>query len=66
MLIVKKDNLVRKVETHISKSYLMVKKLGEGSFGEVFLVKHKQLKVERALKVVHKYEKPHSNAIDEL
>ncbi len=43
---------------------MIQKKLGEGSFGEVFLVIHKQLKVERALKVINKYSKPHSNAAD--
>ena len=45
---------------------MIIKKLGEGSFGEVFLVQHKQLKLLRALKVIQKFDKPHANAADQL
>lgn len=44
----------------------MHKMLGEGSFGTVYLVMHKQLKVYRALKVINKNKKSSSNPIDEL
>ena len=46
--------------------YLLDRKLGEGSFGTVFLVTHKQLKVQRALKVINKKSRSSSNPIDEL
>ena len=45
---------------------MIIKKLGEGTFGEVFLARHKQLKVDRALKSIMKYDKPTGNAADEL
>jgi hypothetical protein len=64
VVVVRKDHLVRKWNSDISKTYFVDKKLGEGSFGEVFLVTHKQLKVKRALKVIKKFEKPHANAAD--
>ena len=60
----RKDNLVRKWSSDVTKVYMIIKKLGEGSFGEVFLVQHKQLKLLRALKVIQKFDKPHANAAD--
>jgi serine/threonine protein kinase len=63
-VVVRKDTLVRKWNSDVTKSYLILRKLGEGSFGEVFLVRHKQLKILRALKVVMKFDKPHANAVD--
>ena len=42
--IVRKDNMVRKWSSDVTKTYMIIKKLGEGSFGEVFLVRHRQLK----------------------
>jgi len=54
-VIVRKDNLVRRWNSDVTKSYFILKKIGEGSFGEVFLARHKQLKVDRALKVVNKW-----------
>lgn len=64
--MLRKDALVRKWSTDVTKSYIIDKKLGEGSFGEVFLVTHKQLRAQRALKIINKYSKPHANAADEL
>jgi serine/threonine protein kinase len=46
--------------------YLLDRKLGEGSFGTVFLVTHKQLRVQRALKVISKKSRSSSNPVDEL
>lgn len=60
----RKDTMIRKWNADVYQSYIVLKKLGEGSFGEVFLVQHKQLKVLRALKIIAKFSKPHANAVD--
>jgi serine/threonine protein kinase len=58
--------LVRKWDCAVGDVYLLDRKLGEGSFGTVFLVTHKQLKVQRALKVINKKSRSSSNPVDEL
>ena len=57
---------MRKLSGEINGIYLMDRMLGEGSFGTVYLVTHKQLKVQRALKVINKTSRSSSNPIDEL
>ena len=58
--------MVRKWDCSVGDVYQLDRKLGEGSFGTVFLVIHKQLKVQRALKVINKKTRSSSNPIDEL
>ncbi len=58
--------MVRKWDCAVGDVYLLDRKLGEGSFGTVFLVTHKQLKVQRALKVINKKSRSSSNPVDEL
>jgi len=57
---------VRRWTNDFRKCYLIERKLGEGSFGQVFLVIHKELKIKRALKVIYKTVKPNANPQDEL
>lgn len=63
-MIIRKDQLVRRWTNDFRKSYYVDKKLGEGSFGDVFLVTHKELNIKRALKVIDKAVRPNSNPQD--
>lgn len=58
--------MIRKRECSVQDVYMVNKKLGEGSFGTVLLVTHKQLKIKRALKIIDKQTGSSSNPIDEL
>ena len=53
------------VEEYFNKQYEVLKFLGEGSFAEVYLVKHKFLKDKRAMKIIKEPLKDDSN-IDEI
>lgn len=64
--VMSKESLVRKWNCAVGDVYRLDRKLGEGSFGTVFLVTHKQLKVQRALKVISKNLRSSSNPADEL
>ena len=50
-----KDFLVQENSQDPYESYNLIKYLGEGTFGQVFLVQHKQSQDLRALKVINKY-----------
>lgn len=41
---IKKENLVRKQDKHVSLYYDIEEVIGEGSFGKVYKIKHKKLK----------------------
>ena len=64
--MINKEKLVRKWIGSIDDTYIIDQKLGEGSFGTVFLVTHKQLKVKRALKIIKKSSKSSSDPKDEM
>lgn len=46
--------------------YVITGKIGEGSFGTVYRVKHKVLKLERALKTIKKRGDGHFSSFDEI
>ena len=46
--------------------YAVCGKLGEGTFGTVYKVKHKTLNLERALKMIKKRDKSHFSAFEEI
>lgn len=46
--------------------YTITGKIGEGSFGTVYKVKHKALKLERALKTIKKRSASHFSSFDEI
>lgn len=48
------SNLVLLNNNSISKSYKLIKKIGSGTFGMVYKVKHKETKSLRAMKVIKK------------
>ena len=59
-LILNNNVIVSESQTNIDNHYIREKMLGEGSFGEVWLVKHKELGTEFALKIIEKG--PYSNS----
>ena len=50
------DLVVSEVQKDPFEDYDIVKTLGEGSFGKVYLVKHKTNKVLRAMKIIPKID----------
>lgn len=54
---VQSEKFVRHNLYDFEKDYQVVTKLGEGSFGQIFKVKHKELGLERALKILSKKNK---------
>ena len=50
----------------IHEKYVYGDKVGEGSFGEVFKVKHRELGIDRALKVIKKKENSNHDPYEEL
>ena len=46
--------------------YMVVGKLGEGTFGTVYRVKHRTLHLERALKMIKKRGKKHYSSFEEI
>ncbi len=50
-------NVINQKECSPSENYTIDKRLGEGSYGEVFRVKHKQLGLIRAMKRIHRRHK---------
>lgn len=61
-----RDNVIRKELMEIGEKYQYGEKIGEGSFGEVFKVQHKELKMTRALKVIKKGENNKNDPYEEL
>lgn len=55
---VQSEKFVKHNLHEFEKDYEVVTKLGEGTFGSIFRVKHKQLKLDRALKIISKKNKP--------
>ena len=58
-LVLNNDVIVSDTKEDIEKVYQRVKKLGEGAFGEVWLVQHKILGKQFAMKIIEK--SPHTN-----
>ena len=50
----------------INEKYIYGDKVGEGSFGEVFKVQHRELGIIRALKVIKKKENSSHDPYEEL
>jgi calcium-dependent protein kinase len=46
--------------------YLIIGKIGEGSFGTVYKVLHKTLKIHRALKTIKKRGSEHFSSFEEI
>ena len=55
-LAITNDVIISKNETNPEKIYKKIKVLGTGTFGEVWLVKHKDLKKDFAMKLIKKKE----------
>jgi len=53
-ILIKKDLWVLKMETDIKKDYTFVKELGKGTYGNVYLGKHKRTGEERAIKEIQR------------
>lgn len=55
------ESPTNRISNHILTKYKMVKQLGKGSFGSVYLVEHQALKINRALKKIKKEIDPLTN-----
>eukprot|EP00919_Chromeraceae_sp_WS-2016_P068019 GHVR01161201.1.p1 GENE.GHVR01161201.1~~GHVR01161201.1.p1 ORF type:complete len:158 (-),score=2.70 GHVR01161201.1:2993-3466(-) len=59
------DFVIRKVGV-FDDDYIVVGELGEGSFGKVYKVYHKILKMNRALKTIKKRKTEHFSSFEEI
>lgn len=55
-IVVNNSNIFNEKDTKPFESYDLVKKVGSGSYGSVFLVNHKQMNLNRAMKKIKKEE----------
>ena len=53
-IAIKKENIISRKTTNISKDYTFGKTIGSGSFGQVRLAIHKPTKQTRAVKILQK------------
>ena len=51
---IKTKNFIKKRTDKVNDHYTTIKKLGEGAFGQVFMVENKVSKIKRAMKVISK------------
>ena len=63
-LVLNNNVIVSESNTNIENNYIKEKRLGEGAFGEVWLVKHKELGTEFALKIIDKGSYSNTQQID--
>ena len=60
------DLIISEVKKNPFNIYQKIKSLGEGSYGEVFLVKHKTIGAVRAMKVIRKIDNYAENNDEEV
>ena len=51
---IKTKNFIKKRTDKVNDHYTTIKKLGEGAFGQVFMVENKASKIKRAMKIISK------------
>jgi serine/threonine protein kinase len=62
----KKDELLKEVLAQIGGSYEVVKPIGEGAFSKVYLIHHKLLRENRALKIMTYNEEAKAEELEEV
>ena len=51
---------------NFDEHYIVTGKIGEGSFGSVYRVRHRTLRIERALKTIKKRGPEHFSSFEEI
>jgi calcium-dependent protein kinase len=65
-LSINSENFVMCRVGNFDDHYVVTGKIGEGSFGSVFSVRHRTLKLERALKIIKKRGPQHFSSFEEI
>lgn len=60
------ENFVMQRVGNFDDHYLVISKIGEGCFGSVFRVRHRSLRIERALKTIKKRGPEHFSSFEEI
>jgi serine/threonine protein kinase len=65
-LSISSENFVMCRVGNFDDHYIVISKIGEGSFGSVYRVRHRSLRLERALKTIKKRGPEHFSSFEEI
>lgn len=65
-LSINSENFVMCKVGNFDDHYIVTAKIGEGSFGSVYSVRHRSLKLDRALKTIKKRGPEHFSSFEEI
>jgi serine/threonine protein kinase len=65
-LSINSENFVMRRVGNFDDHYIVTGKIGEGSFGSVYRVRHRSLRIERALKTIKKRGPEHFSSFEEI